>query len=147
MSLQASYYKGLLLSTQRGNYRGEFSNAKPLLLLSIIELIANGQLFNNKIVLNDVLSSVYINICHKLEPNKSPTNICKPYFHLNTETYYKLKFINNCDTLSQSSTPSAKFLREQVEYAQLDETLWELLQNESIREEYAEAIIQHFLKK
>lgn len=46
----------------------------------------------------------------------------------------------------QAESPSGKFLAENVDYAYLDDTLWELLQDKSVREEYKEAIITHFLK-
>ena len=46
----------------------------------------------------------------------------------------------------QTQSPSGKFLTENVDYAYLDDTLWELLQDKDIREEYKEAIITHYLK-
>ena len=45
----------------------------------------------------------------------------------------------------QAHTPSMMFLKNQVEYAALDDELWELLQGPVVRNDYREAIIKKFL--
>ena len=147
MSLKTAYYQGVLLETHRGNGRGRISNAKPFLLLSIIKLIADGEIMGNRIQFDNCnLSKTYNAISKQYEPDIETTPLSKPFFHLNREPYYYLKWKPNTIIPKQAVTPSAKFLRENVEYACLDDDLWELLQDKDTRNELREAIIQHFIR-
>lgn len=48
---------------------------------------------------------------------------------------------------SNSHTPSAAFLREHLDYAKLDDDLWEILQDPINREYLRQVIIAKYLKK
>ena len=61
-------------------------------------------------------------------------------FYLGSEDFYFIK------GKKAHTTPSAKFLRENVEYACLDDDLWELMQDPETRNELRDAIIKHFIK-
>lgn len=63
-----------------------------------------------------------------------------PYYYLKGEEFYYLIGSH------YPKTPSAKFLRENVEYASLDDDLWQLLQDEGARNEIKEAIISYFIE-
>lgn len=65
---------------------------------------------------------------------------------MKSEPYYFIKWKDGVKYMNASQTPSAKFLRENVEYVCLDDELWELLQDPETRNELREAIIQHFIK-
>jgi putative restriction endonuclease len=65
---------------------------------------------------------------------------------LNAEEFYHIKWNAGVVPSRQAQSPSGKFLTENVDYAYLDDTLWELLQDKEIREEFKEAIITHYLK-
>ena len=43
-------------------------------------------------------------------------------------------------------TPSAKLIRENVKYAYLDNALWDLLQEQEMRDYFRKIIIEHYLK-
>lgn len=146
MSLKVSYYENLILSTNRGYNKGIASNAKPLYLLAIFKGIEEGILLGNKIIFDEIISTLYIEACQLFEPWRIPAKFYKPYFHLNSEPYYYIKWKNGVKIVNALQTPSAKFLRENVEYACLDDELWELLQDQDTRNELREAIIQHFIK-
>ena len=93
MSLKVAYYRGVLLETHRGNGRGIVSNAKPYLLLSIIRLIEQGDIIGNRILFdNNALSETYNSVSKLYEPDKAVTPISKPFFHLNREPFYYLKW-------------------------------------------------------
>lgn len=154
MSILSDTYKVSILKTKRGHNRGVYSNAKPILILAIIEAIDKGVLLGNCITFhNDALQDLYASIYLKSNAysavyrslNKiTPFNL--PYFHLNAEEYYHIKWKIGVIPPRQAESPSCTFLAENVEYAYLDDALWELLQDESVREEYKEAIITHYLK-
>ncbi len=146
MGLKVSYYTNLILSTGRGYNKGLPSNAKPLYLIAIIDGISCGDIMGNKLHFDETLLSLYINTCKKLEPWREAAKFYKPFFHMKSEPYYFIKWKDGVKNINASQTPSAKYLRENVEYACLDDELWELLQDSETRNELRDAIIQHFIK-
>ena len=46
----------------------------------------------------------------------------------------------------KKKAPSAKFIRDNIEYAYLDNTLWDLLQDVETREYFKERIINAYLQ-
>ncbi|MCM1143030.1 MAG: hypothetical protein NC453_31070 [Muribaculum sp.] len=137
-------YKTKLTSIKRGNFRGIVSNAKPIFLISLIEAIPyiNDNTFG---VDNHILKSFYKEN-KPLFREATITPFIAPYFHMGSEPFYSL--IWKCNTIppSNSQTPSAKFLRENLQYAKLDDDLWDLLQDADNREYLKQAIINQYLK-
>ena len=140
--LQIEYYKNLILRIKRGSHCGVFINAKPLYLLTIIEMISRDMLRDNKIYYDKLLDNVYTNLCSSYGENKTP--LFKPYLYLNGDGFYHQKWITNEYKPHDSS---AKFVRDNIEYAYLDNALWDLLQDEQIRNDYRTTIENFFLKK
>lgn len=147
MSLQTSYYRNVILSIHRGWKNGLYSNAKPLFLLTIIKGIEDGSLLGNRIPYSKELALSYKFLCQKYEPNIVVTPFFKPYYHSTKDGFYNIKWRTITEPPHKWHTPSGKFLAENVDYAYLDDTLWEQLQDKEIREEYKEAIITHYLKE
>ena len=81
-----------------------------------------------------------------LQPDKKPAMFYKPFFHSKSEQYYTIKWKSGVAINKASHTPSAKYLRENVEFAALDDELWNLLQDAEIRNELRESIVNRFLK-
>lgn len=145
MNLKVALYKTLLQQISRGNYRGTKINAKPLYMICLIDAISKGILLSNKIeFITDEIMSLYISICKEYEPEKKPTPIEMPYFHLNKEPFYSIKFKAGIKPPKQANSPSSKFLRENVEYAYLDSELWDLLLDPVYKEELRNALIKHY---
>ncbi len=138
--LQKEYYKNLILSMNVAHFHGEMNIAKPVLMLSIMQCIEDGTIIDNRIALSKALIETYNTTFHSFR-SSSITSPIYPYYYLCHEDFYYIKG----DT--SRKTPSSKFLREQVEYAFLDDELWDLLQDSEVREEYRQAIIQHFIKR
>lgn len=147
MSLVSTYYKNLLLRMQRGNHCGVFSNAKPLFLLSIISCIEEMTIKENHIVLDESLISKYNFLSKLYEPGRDATPIEKPYFHLSAEPFYEIEYKEGIAVPKHSKSLSLKMLKEIVVNVKLDDDLWKILQDASIRQEFSEAIITHFLNK
>lgn len=141
-----TYYRTMIQSMSRGRKNGNQSNAKPLYLLALITLIGDGNIVKNRIPFSDSIVSRYAELCAELEPSIVLTPMYKPFFHLNSESYYHIKWRGNSAPKDASRTPSARYLRENIEYAALDDELWLLLQNEEARNEIKEAIISYFIK-
>lgn len=132
-------------SIKRGNYRGTFSNAKPIFLLSLTEYIPF--MTENKIgFVPKLLVDFYKTNFEHWEQNTN-TAIIHPFFHLGTEPFYQIVWKPGIIVPNFNSTPSAAFLRENLEYAKLDDALWEILQDSANREYLRQAIIAKYLKK
>ena len=144
--LRYQYYLNMLLSMNRGHIKGLPSNAKPLYLLAVFNCIEDGVIMGNRIVYNNTLLSCYETICTLYEHSKPITPFYKPFFHTVNEPFYYILYKPNIGTPSNSRTPSAKFLRENVEYAALDDELWDMLQDKEVRNEFREAIVNHYIK-
>ena len=104
MSLLSDTYKTTILKIKRGHNNGVVSNAKPILVLAIIEAIDEGILLGNRINFpNDNLQELYATIysrnyssdgIYRANAKFTPFNL--PYFHLNAEEFYH---INNTITM------------------------------------------------
>ena len=118
---------------------GKNNLAKPIFMLSILKGIQDGNIIDNRITLTDSLINTY-KALFKECCQQSMTSHIYPFYYLKGEEFYHI--IGDCNR----KTPSAKFLRENVEYAVLDDDLWELLQNKEARNEIKEVIISFFIK-
>ena len=137
--LKISYYKNLLLSVNVAKNHGQVNIAKPILMLAIIRGIEEGSIKANRILYTESLITTY-NELFAYYGNGPITSSVYPYYYMGSEDFYFIK------GKKARTTPSAKFLRENVEYACLDDDLWELLQNAETRNELRDAIIAHFIK-
>lgn len=137
--LKLTYYKSLLSSMHVARIHGEIIIAKPIMMLTIFKLIEDGLLIGNKIIFSKELADTYKEIYTQYRQG-SITPPVYPYYYLNSEDFYYIKGETG------RRTPSVKFLREKVEFAALDEELWDMLQDAEIRNELRESIVNRFLK-
>lgn len=103
---------------------------KPILLLSVIEMIGLGILHNNEIPLSGELIATFLNLWSYLEPIRKP-NIGLPFYHLISDGFWHYKMKSGFESLltAKVQVRSPYTIRETVEYAYLDSELWGLLQN------------------
>ena len=145
-NIELSYYKNLLLSIHRGWAKGRFSNAKPLYFLAITEGISNGIILEDRLFYDKSLEALYLDTCNLYEPGLKVAPFYKPYYHSNREEYYNILWKGGSLPFHTWHTPSAKFLRDHVEYAYLDNKLWYILQDSEIREDFKQSVIKRYLK-
>lgn len=138
-NLQLTYYLNLFLSINVAKNKNGINIAKPVMLLSILNGIEDNTITENKIYFNKELVSNYRHIFSQHRKTITPPEY--PYYYLNSESFYTIVGSTN------RKTPSAKFIREEVQYSMLDDMLWQLLQNREVRQKFSEAIITHFLSK
>ena len=145
MKLEFEYYKTSILSIHRGMALGKPSNAKPLYLLSIIECIEDGLIIGNKILFDNIIENVYNRKCRSFEPTIKPAPFYKPYYHSSNEGYYNIKWNGGKIPEHKWHTPSPKIIRENIEYAYLEDGFWKLLQTKENRDKFKEIIISNYL--
>ena len=133
----------MLLSIKRSNKKGTFINAKPILLISFFELIAKGVVNDNKFLFDEKLIHVYNEFSVQFEKEKNITSCVYPFYHIRNDGFINITFKDFLKSLPH--TPSARFLRENIKYASLDNALWDLLQNEDARIFLREVVIKNFL--
>ncbi len=139
-----NFYKMTFLSINRGNHCGIVINAKPLYYITIINQInKKEELIDNRIPFSAKLNNAYICTCKEYQPNTDPTPFFKPYYYSKSEPFYHLKYKKEPPRTSLS----AKSVRENIEYAYLDNALWDLLQEPQIQQQLRETLETHFLTK
>ncbi len=142
-------YKDMMLSLNLGTVEGRPSVSKPLYILAIIEAIEWDVLKENKIELgNDFIHKRFGQFYEHINDNRKGYDssfFVRPFFHLNSSSFYHLIWKQEAEVPNNSSTPSAKFLRENLLYAKLDDELWQLLQDEESRAYLKRSIIKRYL--
>lgn len=141
MNYVLDMYRLMFTSLRRGNTQGVYSKAKPVFLITLLDYIPLYE--DNKLKWGDEL--FHENYLHnfEMEENQKPTPMWKPFFYLSSEPFYTLVWRENppCNLLKH---PSAKLLKEYLDYAKLDDELWKLLQDESNRAYLRECIIKNY---
>ncbi|MCC8359864.1 HNH endonuclease [Salinimicrobium sediminilitoris] len=103
---------------------------KPILLLSIIQLISRGAITNNRIFITSDLLLTFKQIWNQLVITDHKRNFSLPFFHLRSEAFWYLvaKPGKEIVTTSSKSIKSFKNLKESIAYAEIDRELFLLLQ-------------------
>ncbi len=104
-----SIYRDKLLTLHCQTAGGKTVIAKPLLLLSVFELLGGSNVYQNNIPLEDVIN-VYSRLQHQYAV-KTPVQY--PLYFLENEGFYHLKWR---DKRVVTKAPSLRMLKDNVEY-------------------------------
>lgn len=140
-TLKISLYRDSILKMTCGTYHGTVIKAKPILLGVVLSAIDDGLITENKIPLSNEIIELYKRAYSTYGGKITP--FFKPYYYLQYEEFWHLKWKVRED---KALRPGLTMLRENVEYAYLDNELWELLQDETIRNEFRSVIENYYLK-
>ena len=141
-----SYYTKRIETIRQKRINGETIVAKPVLLVAIIDAIDNKVFTNNHFFINDWLEERYNILMQKFTKASqfdATTGIEKPFWHLESDGFWHLNYPG--ERLSKGKTPSKAWLKENVEFAYFDESLWILLQNKVWRMKLRDYIVEHKL--
>lgn len=121
---------------------------KPVLLLSIIDLLDRDVITRNQIPLSEELVTTFKRYFAVVrEENDQPT-IENPFYHLSGDKFWHLVSQPGNQPLYEpgatSGAPSTGQLRKRVAYATFDEPLWELLRDDISRHQLREALIARY---
>ncbi|MEH2289419.1 hypothetical protein [Nostoc sp.] len=123
-------------SQKRGN-----AQYKPILLLSVIDLIARDVITTNTIPVSDELIQIFESYWNVIGSPAYKGGLHYPFFHLQNEGFWYLKFKSEFNGLQPKTINK---LKEAVEYAYLDNELFNFLQDEFCRKELIDALISAF---
>ncbi|WP_155808628.1 hypothetical protein [Xylanibacter brevis] len=134
------------MKIKQAKIHGETIVAKPVLMVTIIDGIEANVFKNNQFVINDWLEGRYNMLMSQYARNSQfddSTGIEKPFWHIETDGFWHLNYQG--ERLSKGRTPSKSWLKENVEFAYFDESLWILLQNKEWRLRLRDYIVEHKL--
>lgn len=152
------YYADCFSSLHTAMKLGKPAPHKALLLLSVIDLVENGVIIDNRIELSDILINTFNANAKKFyahSPLFKP-EVTKPFYHMQHESFWRL-----VDSYAYSETSmaaeqeaeygkrrpsySVKKMREQYRYAEIDIELFKLLKNEDARARLRVLLISTYL--
>lgn len=143
--LLVNLYKNQLLTIRKGKGIVGKSNAKIFLLLALIDCVEYGWLKENHFHFEmELLGSIYDELFeYYQEVGYVPIHV--PFYHLGSADFYHLHWHDVKQTSNKWHTPSAKYLREHLLYAEFDEELWILLQEKESRDFLKQSIVEYYL--
>lgn len=124
------------LNVSQTQKRGR-SPYKPVLLLSVIDLITQGIIQSNQIYVSDELIEIFNRYWNVLAPNYDG-GLHYPFFHLQSEGFWQVVPKAGIIWLQPKTTNK---LKQSVEYATLDNELFELLQDPNSRQVLIDTLV------
>ncbi|MBD1889269.1 HNH endonuclease [Coleofasciculus sp. FACHB-SPT9] len=120
-------------SHQRGN-----AHYKPILLLSVIDLVAQNLIIDNQITVSDELINTFNKYWNILASTSYKGGLHYPFFHLQSDGFWHLEFKPNFNGLQPKTTNK---LKDAVQYAYLDSELFNLLQDPLSRQDLIDILV------
>jgi putative restriction endonuclease len=117
---------------------------KPILLLSIIQLIHKGEIQSNRIYITGELVIAFKSNWNKLVETNHIPNFALPFFHLSSEPFWRLVYINKLSLGSNVKISSLGKLKNSIDFAEIDKDLFELLLNPISRTEIENSILSTY---
>src|SRR5215813_6543331 len=110
---------------------------KPVLLLAVIDLIAEGTVSANLIEITPDLGELFTLYWSRVMPPDQRGNLALPFFHLKSDGFWHLMPQHGKKAVVEgiAQIRSVNQLRELVIGAKLDEELYQLLRDEKSREQ------------
>ena len=136
------YYSRKFATLNVNKNHGVSAPHKPILLLSVIELIEQQKIQNNQICLSPELIATFLKYWSALVTTQHQSTIALPFFHLKGDKFWHLAPSMSYEGNLLSIKPSLSALRSAVRYAYLDDALFELLQLPASRVHLTQVLLQ-----
>jgi putative restriction endonuclease len=119
---------------------------KPVILLAVMDLIAEGTVSANLIEVTPDLGEMFTLYWSRVMPPDQRGNLALPFFHLKSDGFWHLMPQPGKETIVEGSDQikSVHRLRELILGARLDEELYQLLQNDRSREQLRALLIEKY---
>lgn len=138
LSYYCQRFSELKLSKNKQKESGE-AHYKPILLLSVIDLITQGLIQNNQIPVSDELIETFNKYWNLLAVNSSyKGGLHYPFIHLQSEGFWYVVFKSGYNGLQPKTINKLKAV---IDNAYLDRELFDLLQNPISRQELIDTLI------
>lgn len=121
---------------------------KPILLISVMELVRCGYILENKIQLDQTISAAF-EYNWRVFVNSAPPIVWTPFWHMKKELFWHFRPIHtlaDIDRLVRSGeTASLGKMKREIEYAYLDNELFKIIQEPSGRTELFTVLKTNYL--
>nr|WP_293100212.1 hypothetical protein [Okeania sp. SIO2F4] len=135
-----AYYCQSLTKLKTSKRLGPNAEYKPILILSVIDLITQSLITKNQIALSEQLIDTFNKHWDILSSGayQGKNNLHLPFLYLQSEGFWHIESKNN----SLKGVPSSvKKFKKVVKYASLDPELFELLQDQNSRKELIDVLM------
>lgn len=124
---------------------GEIAPHKPVMVLSVIDLIETGHIDRNRVYLDDTLQQKFKELWKLYVPSTSKfrCSIAYPFFHLGNDKFWRL--VPSNEYVKQESYYSVSSIHKNFEYAIIDQDLFDILKQPSNRDVLRNVLISAFL--
>ena len=140
-----AYYRQRFAALKVDQAHGGKSKLQPILLLSIIDLIAQGVIRENRIYVSDELVKTFEKYWDILYPSHRSEYypFYYPFWYLESRGFWHKTLKSGFNDSNPKKRPNIndKTLREAVEYASLDDELFNILQEPNSRAELIDTLI------
>jgi len=145
---QWEYWLERLYSLRRDKRGSHERPHKPLLLLSIIDLLNRGLIKTNAVPLSDDLVATFKSYFKIVKETDDKPTIENPFYFLSGDKFWRVIPRGRTEPLYKegyaSSAPSVRELRERGTTGHFDERLWALLKDPLTRQQLGEALIARY---
>ena len=145
----ASYVE-IFRNLSTGVQNGKKLPHKAVLLLSILTLIENGTITENKIHLNKTIANTFASTWGDYLHNSKIPSVWIPFWYMKSESFWHFKALADENILQNllcfAGHPSVGQMRSVIKYAYVDEELFSLMQNREDCSKLKEALIETYLR-
>ncbi len=143
-------YNEQISSLKTAKITGVKAPHKPILLLSVIDLVERGVITSNHIEFSEALERQFAQNWTRYVGDSLlfQSKIATPFWHLQNEPFWRLISCNGVEMTKENivgSMYSVNNLRKQVKYAEIDSELFELLQDYDDREKIKGLLLNTYL--
>lgn len=112
---------------------------KPILLLSVLQMIRKGEIVTNRIEITPELVLAFKSNWQALVTTNHTCNFALPFFHSKSEPFWKLSFLSK-GAASLKSIGTLNSLKENICFAEIDQELF-LLMNDAVTNAFLEQLL------
>lgn len=144
MSLQD--YQEIFKALRPDRSGGHARPHKMCMLLALMDLIEQGVITENKIIYNDVLKAAFSNRFNSFKQKNDDDTPHNPFYYLKTSKFWHHKIIEGKQDLYNSIAQSIsnKKVKESIEFAYLDQELYQLLLESEPRAALISSLAKNF---
>ena len=144
------YYKNLFLQLSTVIQNGKKVPHKAILLLGIMNQIADGLIKENKIELNKSIANSFAITWEAYHLGHKAPSVWTPFWYMKSEPFWHFKANGNENVLhnilSFAGHPTIGQMRGVIAYAYLDEELFWLMKEEKSRKMLAQVLVDTYIK-
>ena len=149
-SIPDTSYIEMFRRLSTGVQNGKKLPHKAVLLLSIMALVGNGAINENRIDLSKMTASSFAATWDSFQLGAKIPSVWVPFWYMKSEPFWHFKALTDESVLRNllcfAGHPSVGQMRSVIKYAFVDEQLFKLMRNEKERSVLTNALIETYIK-